>query len=463
MDDLERGSRRRFLLGCGRAVERTADGGDWPVASAGRVDKPVPSDARSPRKPVPSAAPAGVAVALDLSVGRAAHAAGSDQIRFALVGCGARGAGAAGNLLDVKGNLKLIALADAFVERAQGALADLKRFYADQIDVPRERIFVGLESYREAIACDVDLVILATPPGFRPAMYQAAVEAGKHVFMEKPCCTDAPGFRTVMEANRQADQKGLKVGVGFQRRHANGYRQAVQEIREGKIGDVVLLRTYSNGGSVPPARRKPDMGEMEHQIRNWAHFVWLSGDSILFFHVHQIDVANWVKDDHPIEAHGMGGRRVRATHQHGQIFDHHVVEFTYRDGTKLLSQCRQIPGCWNTVEEHALGTKGSLCLSAFRRAGRGANNPYVQQYVDLVAAIRSGAKYHEGWHGATSSFTAILGRMATYSGQVVRWDEAAAQGPSEMPDRLAWDAQPKALPDAESNYPAAMPGVYKPY
>jgi len=400
------------------------------------------------------------------SITRAAHAAGSDVLRFALVGCGSRGGGAAGNLLDLDENIKLVALADAFAEPAATTREALKKRYPGKVDVTPERVFVGLDAYQKAIACGVDLVIFATPPGFRPTQYRAAVEAGKHVFMEKDCCTDAPGFRSVMETNRLADQKGLKVGVGFQRRHAASYIQNVREVQDGQIGEVLLLRTCSNGGGVPGRPRKPGQSEMEHQLRNWSNFVWLGGDSILFFHVHNLDVANWVKQDHPVEASGMGGRQANTGPQFGQVYDHHYVEFTYQDGTKLFSQCRQIAGCWNNVEEYVHGTKGSRNLAAAPRRpiGSGAsNNPYVQQYVDLIRAIRKGEKYNEGWHGATSSFTAILGRMATYSGQVVRWDEAVAKGPDEMPDELSWKARPKCLPDATGNYPVAVPGAYRPY
>jgi predicted dehydrogenase len=200
---------------------------------------------------------------------------------------------------------------------------------------------------------------------------------------------------------------------------------------------------------------------MEYQMRNWYFFIWLCGDNICEQHVHNIDVANWVKGDHPVEANGMGGREVRKGKDVGHIFDHHFIEFTYKDGTKLYSQCRHQSGTWNCVTEAVHGTKGSSgCQS-----GRHSPNPYNQEHVDLIKAIRDNDKYNEGWYGATSSMTAILGRMATYSGQVVKWDDAVKLGPDEMPKKFAWDALPKVVPDKDGSYEyaVAVPGVYKPY
>jgi myo-inositol 2-dehydrogenase / D-chiro-inositol 1-dehydrogenase len=420
-----------------------------------------------------TAAVAGLTLAGSLSVARGAHAAGSDQLKAALIGCGGRGNGAANDCLSASEKssvkVKIVAVADAFEPQAKHAASWLNREFKakGQADVSPDRVFVGLDAYQKAIDCGIDLVITATPPGFRPMVYEAAIKAGKHVFMEKPCCTDAPGYRKLVAANKMADEKGLKVGVGLQRRHEAGYLGGIRDIRDGKIGDFVFSRVYWNGGGIWFRDRNPDMTEMQYQVNNWYHFIWTCGDNICEQHVHNLDVGNWVKGDHPVEANGMGSCLQRYNGRDpkkgmGQIFDNHFIEFTYKDGTKMYSQCRHIPNCWGGVSEAIHGTKGIMGVS-----GRGPElkfgNPYQQEHYDLLEAIAKNEKYNEGHYGATSSFTAVLGRMATYSGQAVRWDDAVAKGPDEMPEKLAWDADPKAMPDKNGNYPIAVPGVYKAY
>jgi predicted dehydrogenase len=430
-----------------------------------------------------SSALGGIALAGGLSIERMAHAAGSERIKVAVVGCGGRGRGAAANCLEADPAVRIVALADAFEQPPQVALSELRKLAPDRVDVSPDRIFVGLDAYQKAIDCGVDMVILTTPPGFRPLMYAAAVQAGKHVFLEKPVCVDAPGFRKVMQSNPLAAQKGLKVGVGLQRHHAPNYIECIARIRDGAIGKITLLQAFWNDAGVWNRPRMPGMTEMQYQIHNWYHFCWLSGDNICEQNVHNIDVCNWVKDSHPVQANGMGGCSLRYTGRNkgtGQIFDHHFVEFTYADGTKLYTQARHIPAAWEQVGEYAYGTNGESDLagmikgpaksaepgkSKLRKGGRGkvSQNPYVQEHIDLIAAIRNGDKYCEGWYGATSSMTGVLGRMATYSGQVVTWDEAVAKGRSEFPAQLAWDAKAPVYQDRDGNYPIPVPGVYKPY
>ncbi len=420
---------------------------------------------------------AGAAASLGgLSLARSSHAAGSDELKIALVGCGGRGTGAAANCLNVqrilKQKIRLVAVADAFEDRAKSALTQLKKEYADQIDVPPDRVFVGLDAYQKAIDCGVDLVLFASPPGFRPEQYAAAIKAGKHVFMEKPCCTDAPGYRSLVETNKLADEKNLKVVVGLQRHHQAGYLQGVQEIHDGKLGKIQFMRVYWNGSGGgardlgPRPQNDPD--EMRFQIRNWGCFLWLYGDNIVEQHVHNLDIANWVlsteggpKTAHPVEANGMGGRVNPGNY--GDILDHHFVEFTYADGTKVFSQCRHIQGTWDQVNEFAHGVKGSRQVAVGGGPKLESPNPYDQEHVDLIKAIRDGTRLNEGWFGAISSMTAVLGRMATYSGLVVRWDDAVAKGPQESPERIAWDAKPRHMPGPDGRYPFAVPGVYKPY
>ncbi len=423
---------------------------------------------------------AGAALAGGLSVARSAHAAASEDLKACLIGCGGRGQGAIRNLLNASKDIKVIAVADSFEGNARGAVQSLKGedAYKDRVDVPDERIFWGLDAYQKAIAAGADLVVTAAPPGFRPIHYKAAVEAGKHVFMEKPSCVDAPGFRSVMETNKLADEKGLKVGVGLQRRHEPRYVETIKRIHDGALGDLRYQRVYWNGGGVWVRGRSAGQTEMQYQVNNWYYFVWLSGDHICEQHVHNLDVANWVFDKkndpktaHPVEANGMGGRQVRKGKDVGHIYDHHFIEFTYADGSKVFSQCRHIPNTWSPVTEYAVGAKGgSNCCgqiegeNQWRYEGPGPN-PYDQEHVDLLKAIRSGEKYNEGWFGAVSSFTAVFGRMATYSGQVVKWDEAVEKGPNEMPKQFTWDAEPPVKPGPDGGYEhaVAMPGIYKAY
>jgi predicted dehydrogenase len=413
---------------------------------------------------------AGAAVAGGLSVVRSAHAAGADEIKVALIGCGGRGIGAAAQCLNVPDRIKLVAVADAFQDRAEAAAQQLKKQHPDKVDLPRDRVFAGLEAYQQAIASGADLVLLCTPPGFRPEQYRAAVAAGKHVFMEKPVCVDAPGFRSVMETNRAADQKRLKVVVGLNIRHDPRFSETVRRIHDGAVGPVQFLRAYGNNAGVWVRPRKPGQTEMEYQMRNWYYFVWLSGDLNVEQHVHMLDLANWANGEkHPVEANGMGGRQVRRGKEVGHIFDHHFVEYTYEDGSKLFSQSRHIPNCWSAGEVDVHGLQGTANCdgkivgpNAWEYAGPKVIG-HQQEHVDLIKAIRDDMPHNEGYYGATSSFTAILGRMATYSGHVVRWDDAVAKGRNEMPAKLAWDAEPPVLPDKDGSYEhaVAVPGVYK--
>jgi myo-inositol 2-dehydrogenase/D-chiro-inositol 1-dehydrogenase len=432
---------------------------------------------QSSRRDFLKASSAAAVAAGTLSVARSAYAAGSDQIKIALIGCGGRGTGAANQALKTKANVRLIALADTFRNRVEVSYKALAAEHAKRMDVPEERRFVGLDAYEKAINCDADVVFLCTPPGFRPAQFESAVAAGKHVFMEKPLATDAPGIRKIIKANKVAKQKGLAVAVGFHLRHETKHREVVRRIHDGEIGKVHLLRAYFNMGQLWFRPRQAGDTEMRHQVRNWYHFTWVGGDHIVEQHVHDLDVCNWIQNAHPVEAQGMGGRQVRIGPKYGEIFDHHSVEFTYADGTKLISFCRQIPGCWDSFSQHAHGTKGSVDIEGhglatlkidgkppqtWRREkdGRPEDGHQIEQ-DDLFAALAAGEIPNEADFGATSTLTAIMGRMATYSGQVVHWDEALKSDLELVPEQLTWDATPPAKPDENGIYPCAIPGVTK--
>ena len=416
----------------------------------------------------------GAALAGGLSLARSVHAAGSDVVRIALVGCGGRGTGAAVNALKnaAKAKLKLVAMADAFGDRIDSSLKQIQSACKDQVDVTPERKFIGLDCHQKVLDADVDMVLLCGPPGFRPMQFEAAVKAGKHVFMEKPVAADSPGIRRVLAANEEAKKKGLLVAVGHHLRHENKHRELVQRIHDGAIGELTFLRVYFNAGGLWIRPRQPGQTELQHQVRNWYYFTWLSGDHIVEQHVHDIDVGNWIARAHPIEAEGSGGRQVRIGKNYGEIFDHHAVEFTYANGLKMFSYCRQIDECWGSFSQHAHGTKGVVNIdghgtSELRVDGqeplhwKREKDGHQVEMDDLFAAILAGQRYNEGEHGAHSTMTAILGRMATASGKIVRWDDAISSELNLLPPKLTWDAQPLVLPDKNGEYACAMPGKTK--
>ncbi len=406
------------------------------------------------------------------AVERLAFAQASSELKIALIGCGGRGSGAAAQALNVPGN-KLVAMADAFEDRLGGALKNLKAQHGDKVDVPADRQFVGLDAYKQAISL-ADVVILATPPGFRPSQFEEAVRQGKHVFMEKPVAVDGPGLRTVLAAAEESKKKNLKVGVGLQRHHQRGYIETIKRIHEGAIGDVTALRVYWNGNT-PWLQRRADLEkrygrkltEMEYQLRNWYYFNWICGDHIVEQHIHNLDVGNWVMGGYPVRAWGMGGCEVRKGLDYGEIFDHHAVEFAYEDGTRMFSQCRHQLGCWNSVSEHVIGASGTADVGSYsiRPKNGGAwrfrereTDPYQQEHIDLFAAIRNNEAFNEAYNGAMSTATAVLGRVATYTGREVTMDQLLKSEVNLFPDRLAFDANPKSLPNDDGLYALAIPG-----
>lgn len=418
-----------------------------------------------------STAVAGGALLGSLSIERSVHAAGSDTIKIALIGCGGRGSGAADQALSTSGSVKLIAMADAFPDRLDDSLKNLKKQHGEKVEVADDHKFIGFEAYKQAIAL-ADVVILATPPGFRPIHFEEAVKQGKNIFMEKPVATDATGVRRVLAAAEEAKKKNLKVGVGLQRHHQLGYLETLKRLHDGAIGDITALRCYWNGTTPwvhPRAELEKHYGrkltEMEYQMRNWYYFVWLCGDHIVEQHIHNLDVINWVKRGHPVRAQGMGGVEVRKGPDYGEIFDHHAVEFEYADGSRCFSYCRHINGCWDSVSEHAVGTKGSVDISGYTIRGEnawrfkgGGKNPYQQEHDDLFDAIRNNKPYNEVEYGAHSTMTAIFGRMATYSGKEITWDEAINSNLSVMPKSFAFDAETPSKPRPDGWYDHAVPG-----
>ena len=404
-----------------------------------------------------------------------------DTIKIALIGCGGRGTGAAMQACLTKQNVKLVAMADAFRDRIDNCYKALTvedinegsgtpKNIKNRIDVPEERKYTGFDGYKKAMA-HADVVILTTPPGFRPIHFEEAVAQGKQIFMEKPVATDPAGIQKVLAAAVIAKQKKLNVVVGLQRHYQNSYRELYA--KKNLIGEITSAQAWWNNDGVWVNPRKYNQTEMEYQMRNWYYFNWLCGDHINEQHIHNIDVINWFKGAYPVKAQGMGGRQVRKGKDHGEIYDHHYVEFHYADGSILNSQCRHIPGTMSKVDELITGTKGKIfCGAAHIKDHAGnvlfqfdktkENDPYQSEHDELFAAIAKGEyKFADAEKGAKITMTSILGRMATYSGQVIEWDKAIASGISIMPKTFDWNAMPPTVPDEDGRYPIAMPGKTK--
>ncbi len=414
-----------------------------------------------------------VGAALLNASARSVHAAGDDVIRFVVIGCGGRGSGAAQQIMETKGNVKLVAVADAFEKGAKSMIKSLSGKYKDKIDVPEDRIFTDLDGYKKAIDTDCDLVVIATPPGFKPQQFEYAVNKGRHIFMEKPVASDAPGVRRVLASVEESKKKSLMVAIGLQRRHEPCYMDTIKRIHDGAIGDVIAQRVYWNGGGIWYRNRTPDQTEMAFQTNNWYHFNWLSGDQICEQHIHNLDVGCWVKNAYPVECNGMGGReqRMGGDATMSQIFDHTCCEYTFADGSKMFSQGRHLSGAWNQVSEFAHGTKGSADPSgtimgpnAWKFTGKSPNGHQQEQH-DLIEALMAGDIYNEGEYGAHSTFTAILGREACYSGKVIKWDELLAKGRDLAPgiDDYTLDSVPPTFPGSDGAYPFPVPGKYEPF
>jgi len=406
-----------------------------------------------------------------------------DAIKVVLIGCGGRGTGAAMQAMLSKQNVKLVAMADVFRDRLDDCYKSLTADdlsedlgipgnIKNKIAVTEETKFVGFDAYQKAIPL-ADVVILTTPPGFRPIHFEEAVKQNKHIFMEKPVATDPAGIKKVLEIAEIAKKKKLNVVVGLQRHYQNSYRELYKRFKDDMIGEFVSAQAWWNNEGVWMNPRKAGQTEMEYQLRNWYYFNWICGDHIVEQHIHNIDVINWFKGSYPVKAQGMGGREVRKGKDYGEIFDHHYVEFHYADGSILNSQCRHIKGTMSKVDEQIVGTKGTIfCgnMNIVDRKGKvlyqfdknKENDPYQSEHEELFAAIAKGEyKFADAENGAKSTMTSILGRLATYTGNVVEWDMALNSGLSLQPTHYAWDADMPLKPDANGLYPVAVPGVTK--
>ena len=381
-----------------------------------------------------------VSVAAMLSGTGRVFAAGSDKIRVGVIGCGGRGSGAAVDCIESAQGVEIVAIGELFkdcldkgIKRIKDKLTE-KNLPLDKLKATQETCFVGFDAYEKVIACDVDMVILATPPHFRPAHLKAAIEAGKHVFMEKPVAVDPVGVRSIMATSQLAKEKGLAIVAGTQRHHQAHYIELMKRVHNGDIGEIVAAQCFWNSGNMAPwgvRHRQPHWSDMEWQIRNWFFFTWLCGDHIVEQHLHNVDAVNWAIGAHPVKAMGVGGREVRIGTEYGNIFDHFAVEYEYANGIRILSMCQQIKGCHRRVSERVVGTKGSLYTDGSIGYIEGQNaykydgpnpNPYVVEHTNLIASIRSAKPLNEGRRVAESTMMAIMGRMSTYSGRALSWD-----------------------------------------
>jgi predicted dehydrogenase len=392
----------------------------------------------------------GTSTAALLAAAPLVHAAGQDQtISVGLIGCGGRGTGAAENCLESSQNVKLVSMGDMFKDRLDGSRRSLSK--KDGFKVTDDNVHTGFDAYKKVLDSGVDMVILATPPGFRPIHFAAAIDAGKHVFFEKPVGVDPVGIRKVIEAGKKAKEKKLAVVTGTQRRHQKNYLETMAKIHEGMIGDITSARAYWNGDTPWVNKRKPEWNDMEYQLRNWYHYTWLCGDHIVEQHVHNLDVVNWALKGHPVSAVAVGGKQVRVQPEYGVGWDHFGVDFTYANDVHVLSMCRHWPKSPGNVSEAFVGTKGKsdgasrieLFSGEKWQAPGGGINPYVQEHKDLIASIRAGTPLNEAEQIAHSTLTAIMGREAAYTGQVIKWDEFLASNLDLSPEKYEFGPLPE--------------------
>jgi myo-inositol 2-dehydrogenase / D-chiro-inositol 1-dehydrogenase len=419
--------------------------------------------------------------ALASAIASRSYAGENNTIKVALVGCGGRGTGAAANALSTRGPVKLWAMADVFENRLQVSFNNLSKQFPKQMEVPAERRFLGLDGYQKAINTleGSDVVILATPPAFRPIHLEYAVEKGRNVFMEKSFAVDAPGVRRVLKLGQLAQQKNLKIAGGLNNRHYGPLEEAIGQIQQGAIGEVITCWAYREHGPVGFKRRQPGMSELLHQIENYGKFTWLNGTFMLDYLIHNLDVCCWIKGAWPVSAQGQGGRQIRS--EPDQMFDHFAMEYTFPDGTRLFAQGRHMAGCWGFFGDVIHGAKGCAVLGegiTEPRIYKGYQattdkliwehkgpmpNSYQVEHDLLFEAIRENKPYNEAERCAYAAMTGILGRMAAESGKMITWEEAFASNLELAPglERYTLDSTPPVMPDATGRYPIAMPGVTK--
>ncbi|MGL6194304.1 MAG: Gfo/Idh/MocA family protein [Thermoguttaceae bacterium] len=410
------------------------------------------------------------------------HAAGDETIKIALIGCGGRGTGAAANALSTKGPVKLVAMADVFPHRLNGSHTILADNFAERVDVPEDRRFIGLDAYKHAIDAvgKGGVALLCTGPAFRPIHLDYAVDKNLNVFMEKSFAVDGPGIRRVLAAGKRAEEKNLKIGSGLMSRHSFALQKCIEEIHENNaIGDPVTCWAYREHGPVGFTQKPEGWSELAHQINNYSCFTWMNGTFLLDWLIHNLDVSCWAMGDWPVSAQGHGGRQVRM--EPDQLFDHYAVEYTFPNGTRLMAQGRHQDNTWGFFGIVLHGTKGSAVL------GEGISRPkiykgynqtedfkiwehngdfndqYQTEHDILFDAIRTNKPHNETQRAAYAALTGILGRMASESGHLITWEQALNSNLELAPglEDLTWDGPAPVMPDVNGKYPIAMPGISK--
>ena len=397
------------------------------------------------------AAVAGGALAASIAAPTSVHAAGSETIKVGLIGCGGRGTGAATNALRADPNVQLTAMADAFRDRLDLSHKNLVNSFGSKVAVDEDKKFVGFDAYKQLMQSDVDVVLLCTPPHFRPAMLEAAVTADKHIFCEKPVAVDPAGVRKVLQTVQKAKEKNLNVVSGLCWRYDYGVRETMKRIQDGAIGDIVAIQENYLTGGLWHRGRKPEWSEMEYQMRNWLYFTWLSGDHIVEQHIHSLDKALWLNGDKPpVRAFGLGGRQVRSAEKWGHIYDHFAICYEWESGVKTFAYTRQMGQCHNDVDDFVLGTKGKATVLGTRRRPRISNadgdwhyqgerpSMYDVEHRELFAALRSGNTINNGEYMSNSTLLAIMGREACYTGQMITWDDLLNSELDLSPAKYEW-------------------------
>jgi predicted dehydrogenase len=397
----------------------------------------------------------------------AVHAAGSDTLKIGLIGCGGRGTGAAAQALKADANVKLVAMGDIFADKIVASLNQLRSDdeIGKKIDVKREACFDGFDNYKKVLAADIDVVLLTTPPGFRPLHLKAAVEAGKHIFCEKPMAVDGPGVRSIMDTVRESKKKNIALVAGFCYRYEKGKRETLKRIHQGQVGEIIALQCTYNAGALWHRPRQPGWDDMTWQLRNWPYFTWLSGDHIVEQACHSLDKMAWaMRDEPPVKANGTGGRQSRIDAEFGHIFDHHAVVYEWKNGVKMFHACRQQKGCKNDVSDFVMGTLGTAEIMRHRITGQKpwshrakandrTEDMYQNEHDELFASIRSSKPINDGDRMAQSTLMAIMGRMATYTGQEITWEKALNSKEDLTPAKYEFGSLAVA--------PVAKPGVTK--